>query len=747
MWNWAAPLDLSSALSAGSSALVFGWFTNPAMLWGLGAASIPIIIHLLNRRKFREVRWAAMRFLLAAMRKNQRRIKIEQWLLLAIRTLVILLVVTAMAKPFLESLGAIPLLPGQRTHWVIVLDGSMSMDYATAETTRFEQAKTVATQLVKATRQGDAMSVVLMADPPRSIIGAPAFNRDAVLKEIAEISLPHGGTNLRATFDKVNEVLDASPIPRKEVVFLTDLQTASWNPTKSKPDEGLTRALALLAAKRPRSLVIDVGATGAENRAITDLAVTPTIVTPGIPVVARAVVRNFSGKPADNVRVRLLVDGQLGPEPPPVTLEPGEDQPVAFTYEFAAPGEHILEVQLDDDPLKLDNHRWRAVPVREAVRVLLIDGDPKTEGFRSETDFLAVALSPEADSSGSPSPIQVEVASESQLAGRDLAPYDTVVLCNVSRVSPAEVSALDGYLKQGGGVVIFGGDQVVAENYNQYLFVGGKGLLPAEVGATFGDPQKQEDPFLFDPLQFKHPIIAAFGGEAPDVVASLTNVKTARFHRLRVPKNSTAAVALAFRNGDPAIVEMPRYRGRVIQVATSADTAWTNWPMHQSYPPVMEQIIMQAAAGRAAERNVQVGQVIEQAFPPTGADASVTVQRPTGPPALTKLVADGDVSALKFDKTDLSGSYRVQVGAPVSSDGVFAVNIDPHESDPAKLDHAGLKEALPNWEFFYDNDWRPLSSNASSVGQRGELHRPLLWAVLTLLIIESIVAWRFGHHA
>src|SRR5436305_4629487 len=92
-------------------------FANAPLLYGLGAASLPIIIHLLNRRKFREMPWAAMRFLLAAIRKNARRIRIEQWLLLAVRTLLILLVVTAMAKPFLESL--VPVIAGRRTHRVL----------------------------------------------------------------------------------------------------------------------------------------------------------------------------------------------------------------------------------------------------------------------------------------------------------------------------------------------------------------------------------------------------------------------------------------------------------------------------------------------------------------------------------------------------------------------------------------------------------------------------------------------------
>src|SRR4051812_13175809 len=228
-------------------------FANIPLLWGLGAASLPIIIHLLNRRKFREMRWAAMRFLMAAIRKNSRRIRVEQWILLAVRTLLILLVVLAMAKPFLESLGALPVLAGRRTHRVLVLDGSLSMAYRTGEVTRFEQAKTLASQLVKDARRGDAISVVLMADPPKVIIGDPSPNHAEVLKEIEQLVLPHGGTDLEASFRAIERVLAASTIPQKEVVFVTDLQTASW---RKPDDDGLKRLLAKLRAHRPRSVVI-----------------------------------------------------------------------------------------------------------------------------------------------------------------------------------------------------------------------------------------------------------------------------------------------------------------------------------------------------------------------------------------------------------------------------------------------------------------------------------------------------------
>lgn len=341
--------------------LAFG-FANSALLWGLAAASVPIILHLLNRRKFREVPWAAMRFLMAAVKKNSRRIRVEQWILLAVRTLVILAVVAAMAKPFLESLGAVPVLAGRRTHRVVVLDGSLSMGYSADGETRFDRAKALAAQLVKDARRGDAISLVVMGDPPKVVIGDPSPNHDEVLKELNDVVMPHGGTDLVASFNKIDEVLEVSNIPQKEVVFLTDLQTASWRKPGVAGDEGLKRILARIEARRPRSVVIDLGREGGENRAVTDLRLNASVVTVGAPVLVRGVIRNFGSSRKDGLGVRLVVDGALGPTQT-VDLPVGEDQPVVFNHTFAAPGDHLVEIQIDGDALKLDDRRWLAVPV------------------------------------------------------------------------------------------------------------------------------------------------------------------------------------------------------------------------------------------------------------------------------------------------------------------------------------------------------------------------------------------------
>jgi hypothetical protein len=720
-------------------------FANLPMLYGLGAASLPIIIHLLNRRKFRETRWAAMQFLLAAIRKNYRRIRLEQWLLLAVRTLVVILVVLAMAQPFLESLGAIPVLAGQRTHRVIVLDGSLSMAYTPADVSRFEQAKTVAARLVKDARRGDAISVLVMGDPPRVVIGDPSPNHSAVLKEIEEITLPHGATDLTASFETLDRVLAASTIPQKEVVFLTDLQAASWRRAGTGGEEGLKRALAKLETRHPRSAVIDLGKAGGENRAITDIRLGAPIVTLGSSFAVLVDVRNFGPSPAPNTQVRLIIDGQLGPEQV-IDLPVRETVTATFTYAFTAPGDHIIEAKIDDDPLLLDNHRWLVVPVRESLSVLLVDGQPKTRAFESETDYLAEALNASTTSEGLPPPIKTEVVTESRLGERDLAPFDVVALCNIAQFTEAEVAALDAYLRQGGGVVVFGGDQVMPDNYNRLLYADGTGLLPAAIGPTVGSVErKNEAAFGFDARDLRHPIVNEYNGADPNVLAGLTNVRAWQYHKLKLPKNSPAQVVLAFANGDPALIESPRHRGRVIQVATSADAGWTNWPLHRSYPPIMEQIIMQASTGRLSERNVRVGQPLDQALPPNGAGASASVIRPDSRTMPTRLQAAGDVSQLHFEETDLSGTYLARVGPPLALDITFAADPDPVESDPEKLDRDGLADAFPGWTFAYFTDWQNLSENATSVSRRGELHRYCLYGVLGLLMLESFLAWKFGH--
>src|SRR6516165_682013 len=132
-------------------------FGSPLAVFGAlaGAVAVPIIIHLLNRRRYRVVVWAAMRFLLAAERKNAKKMRIEQLILLAVRTALVALLVLAMASVmpwsekiwhalFPESIARAASFGTARTHRILVLDGSFSMAARVGDQTCFERAKAVA---------------------------------------------------------------------------------------------------------------------------------------------------------------------------------------------------------------------------------------------------------------------------------------------------------------------------------------------------------------------------------------------------------------------------------------------------------------------------------------------------------------------------------------------------------------------------------------------------------------------------
>ena len=185
--------------------LAFG-FGNLAMLGWLAAAAAPLLIHLWSRHRFREVPWAAMSFLLAAMRKNARRMQLQQWLLLAVRTLLIVLVVLAVAEPYGEQIGRVRRADAQgaRDRW-LVLDGLSRGRHDAAR-----GGKARADEIVQQSGPADAFTIIAMAAPPRQIASRELVERRAVRDRIDALAPSDGGANLAATLELVATAMATS---------------------------------------------------------------------------------------------------------------------------------------------------------------------------------------------------------------------------------------------------------------------------------------------------------------------------------------------------------------------------------------------------------------------------------------------------------------------------------------------------------------------------------------------------------
>ena len=717
---------------------------SPSILGWLAAAAAPLLIHLWSRRRYQEMPWAAMQYLLAAMKAARRRTRLEQWLLLLIRTAIIVTVVLAAAEPYLE-LGTVPFVPGVRTHRVFLLDGSYSMGYRRGETSCFDAAKDVMTRVVDESHQGDGFSLVLLSDPARAVVDEPSFAPREFLDELEALRLPHTGADLvgaMAILERlVEETQRGQPkLARQEIYVLTDFGRTAWG------TESLGRSRVELARKRLQGLAgradlhfIDLGDSDAENVAVSNLKTEQAFTVRGQNLAIRTEVQSFS-RSAKNQAVQLVVDGRRVAEEQ-IQLEPGGSSTAAFYHRFEVTGDHTLQIVAPGDRLDIDNQRWLALTVKPALKVLCVDGQPGGN-LGAASSYLVYALSPEA-SPVSHAAISPDVVGESSLLELDLHQYDCLFLVNVAQFTRSEARVLDAYLEAGGGIVLFLGDRVMADRYNQVLAdssPSGVDLLPARIAS-----EPVSGHWTINPLEYRHPIVNVFRGQERAGLLT-TPIKTC--FPLEVPKESSSRTVLALDNGMPLVVERPVHQGRVVLVGTSADVSWTPMPVLPSYVPIVQELLAFAVAGQLGHRNVKVGESIGTTLPRVAGNTSVTIQTPDGRNETTPLVIEGGTGVWNFSATDPSGIYLATPTDTPEAKESFAVNVDATEGNLAKATESELRQGvLADVNLQLHADWQRMADEPTNVTTRSNgLAKALLYFLLVLLFAETYLARRFGHH-
>lgn len=721
------------------------------MLGWLSAAAAPLLIHLWSRRRYRQIPWAAMQFLLAAMRSNARRLRLQQWLLIAIRTLIILLVVLAVAEPYSEGLlagGA-----GAPTHRVLVVDASFSMSYRDGDDTLFARAQRLAADVVRASGPSDVFTIIQMDASPRVVVDRETIDRDALSRAIESLEPTQAGADLHAACALIDEALTPTQnvnraTERQEIVFFTDLQRASWqnqraplasetvtaqsNATPTNPDD----PLAALAAKA-KVVVVDLSPDRRTNLALTRLSSRQPYATLLGDSLLEATLHEFGDEPRRECVVELLVDAEpVGSQV--VDVPPDGEVSVRFTHRFSRPGAHAVAVRAAPDALEIDNTRWLAMKVAEEIRVLCVEGQP------GAARFVADALDPDPIDK---SPLHPIIVSEGGLAEVEFDDFACLIFCNVARLTANEAMRVARYVEQGGGVIFFLGDQVQADDYN-LLAAGERPLLPAELGGIVADPGVP-----LDPRAYRHPVVAPFRGRER---SGLITTPVARYVRLILPDPPGGReVALAFSNGDPLIVTKQLGRGYSVLVATDASLSsvdaksgepWTAWPTWPSFLPIVRELVHFAMRGQATGRAQLIGQPLQGALN-RASSPLLQIRRPDGRTD-TVLATESDLGASwRYDRTDASGIYSIagaDNGAQAATES-FAVNVDTNESDLRKVDRSDLPSQVD-----VRADWQPspgpIDDRNPSL-QRSTWHGALLGTAFGLLLLESLLAWYCGRGA
>lgn len=738
-------------------------FINAPLLWGLLLASVPIVIHLLFRRRFRRVEWAPMHYLKLSIQRNRRRVRLEQLLLLATRVALVLLLFFLVARPLMQAAGLGGWLGGRsRTSQVLVLDDSLSTDYRQEGRSAFQRAQELAAEVVRTLGPKDRFTLVLASRPDEPLMrDVELASPEDATRLIAAQSPAQTFASWKTALSSIDKLVEGSSYPIIEATLFTDLRRAGW-------DDDLAELGNRWAAGRVSLRVFDVGSPRDDNVSLDALRPVERLALVGAPLRFEAEVRNDGNRELAGLDATFVVDGSPTAVRLP-TIAAGERVKIPLSATFQEAGPHHVSFQLPDDELPADNQRWLVANVREQLNIVLIDGEPSSEPLGGELDFLALALGlgvGEADA------FQMQLTTDAEWSGGGLGRPDLIVLGNVASIAPEQADELARLVEGGAGAMIFLGEQVAdPTSYNQTLYRGGAGPLPAALDVW---SEEEASGLLVEQ------------GEAGPLVtllqlnpAVLERIKVRRFYQVQSPEVAPQGVRVVARwnnaAASPAVLERSFGRGRLMLWTVTADRAWSDWPTEPSYVMAIREAAKAIAraddtgqdglAGDAirhevaAERTVTDATIEAPSFdapqplklesPATGAAAISTTA------AATTTTTDGAASdstasavppnsgsqgiVLAFPETRRAGLYKLSwkesPGGPATA--LYAVNPDRRETDLARIEPDALKSL---WGGLPVEVISGVSGNEAIAVRGVEIWRNLALGLLGLMAFEACFA-------
>lgn len=688
-------------------------FAAPLMLLGVVAAAVPLVIHLIGRRRAPRRRFAAIDFVLRSDRRLARRLQLRQYVLLAVRMLLAGGIALMMAKPFAEAESDLPAVGGQPQAAVIILDDTLSMRRRGSGRMLFREARDKARQLV-AMMGGQAEMAVLGASDPSG--PQPGLTRESrkVLAAIARLEPGQGHARLDAALVQASRILSASSLPRRQVFVLGD---AAAHGFRASPEE-------LLGRGKIRFHMVDLDGEGSvDNCAVVAVSAAPSSAPGQRTTRISARVCNHGQAPAKRT-VTLSVDDkdvargflQLGP---------WSCASKTFQHSFARGGMHNASVSIEPDRLPEDDVRHLRLEVGSAIRVLLVDGAPSPVRHRDELFYLETALNTPGPGG---QPIITETLTPDDLEQVRFGSFDVVALCNVRAVPRKWAAELVTFVEKGGGLLLSVGENVDPERYNADL---GK-LLPAPLrGPLTAAPPGTGAPALrIGRADSSHPLIGPFWSERAG--GGLRNARFHRVYRLSPAARETKRVVLWYEDGSPALVEATSGEGRVLLFTSTLDRDWNDMAIRPGYLPLMLQIVryLSRLPVHAPRRSVEVGSDFTFRLP-----RHVRQLRLNGPAGMEQIWSARDLAGRKSVQIAVPepGFYRLSV---TGSDGVvqaleresFMANVNPAESDLRKARLAPPRAGA--------------GKNGGRAVRRVELWHGLGALLLVLLLAEAFVTRR-----
>jgi Aerotolerance regulator N-terminal len=700
-------------------------FATPVLLAGLAGVVIPLLVHLLRRRRPRPTPFPGLVLLLGAQKRHARRRRLREVLLLLVRMALLAAVALTLAGPHCSLSVDVPESAGRDQSAVILVDDTLSMRYRPGGggQTLFAVARQRARGLLDVLPATAPVGLLTLTDTG-SQLRELSLDRERLRRTAVGLSPTWRAALATDALERAQVLLREGPAGKPRAIYLITDLTRSGFPSKVTLDPDVTLQ------------VIDVGQRALPNLGVVDLRPWPSTGT-GVADhrLFQVGVRNATARAVKQILVRLraggkeLARGRLDVAPHTsgkITLKvPAKRLPADARF---------VEATIAPDGLGADDTRVVARELPTRVRVLLVDGDPRETRHDDEIFYLEAALRALGEGRLR---ISVQVVAGGDLQSAALDVQDVVILAHVATLRRRGVRALTKFVRRGGGLLITLGSRVNPDYYNQVL---GSALLPGRLRSIrAGGISGAAGTHGRYTLAGASPALARAVADPATRKALLTS----RVYRHGLVSPRGHGVLLRLLGGAPLLIERRLGRGRVLLWTTTIDRDWTDLPVRPAFLPMVRALVLRASGQSdiGLGQQVQVGQPVT--LHPAAGDLGLVVRNPVG--HLHRLhsaagAAHSKGGAVIFNRTDIPGGYEVfsvgPAGEMVAQPGAaFAVVPPASESDLRRL------AKVP--------DQRGKLTSATVGAQRSATIRRDITAYfallcLILLLAESLLAARFG---
>lgn len=728
---------------------------------GLVAAAIPIVIHLLNRRSFRVVNWAAMEFLKVSFQQNRRLLHFRDIALMLLRALVLLLFGLALARPYFAGTAA-KLKPNQPIHAVLVIDNSLSMSYAKFNQSLLDEVKINAGKFIDELPDGSAISVIPLCGAQEG------FSREAYRsKQDARDAVEHIRILDRTADTAIGADLalracrGVAELPTKRVVFFGDQQAINW-PAGS----------ASLIKELPGVQIAAVASDQPDNTWIDQFILQDGLTDSETPAVFKVVVRHKGATARRDLPVTLSIDG-AEVESRVIDLDPGQARELTFPYTFTVksePGKPTFvtaRASIPADRLNEDDARCLAVPVVAQLPVLFVDQfgaaeDPRKNRY-GETYSLRRLLAPFHASPGRTA-AAIRLIRFDQVDSKSLEGTRLVVIAGVSSPDgPGTVRLLREFVEQGGQLFIAAGGAFDPAAWNAAAWQDGAGILPLPLDAK---PIGQLPETATEEIKPFRLSAASMAGEyfdlaetAPEELQALYSLplffKAVRANVEEKLVSGPAAtnrprVLASYDNGAPFLVQRSVGSGQILMMTSGTLSSWNT--LARTHAVLLLHRVLRSMLMETLPRR-NLGAMEPFTVPVTDRSALYTLTRPDGArESLTVEAVTADQYGLIVRNAGSRGIYSVAAARPQRGNEAdafdrlwevaFAVNGPSRESDPAVMTESSLRERLgPGVSFRWVNRGDSVRVEGDAASGR-DLWRWLIAAVMLGLVAECVLlAW------